>query len=318
MKFVVVGTGGVGGYFGGLLASAGVETWFLARGAHLAAMRASGLRIHAADRELTIPPGRMTDDPRDAGHADVVLFCVKGYDTEAAAATTTPLLTGDTVVINLQNGVEKEERLARLLPCGTVYGGVAFIYATVTAPGVITASPGVRRLIFGPLESNATESSRAAAVLNTMTAAGVPAVLSPEIRVEIWKKFVFISAVGGLTALTRLTIGELLAASETRALLEDAMRETAAVARSRGIRLPADTVDGFLSRLSSMTQSTRSSLHYDLVHNKPLEIEELSGTVVRLGLAAGIPTPVHRFIHAALLPHHRSAIRMLGSAPTQE
>jgi 2-dehydropantoate 2-reductase len=308
MKFAVVGTGGVGGYFGGLLAAGGVETWFMARGVHLGVMSRSGLRIRSTAGDLDVPPGRMTDRAEEIGPVDVVLFCVKGYDTEQAAAAMAPLLGEDTIIINLQNGVGKEERLAGLLPRGRVWGGVAFIYATVTAPGVITETGGLRRILFAPLAPDPAEQVRGNAVLRVMTGAGLPAVLSPDIGAEIWKKFVFISAVGGLTALTHLTIGEILASPELAAVLRDAMEEGGAVARSRGVHLPADTIPVMLERLPAMNPDTRSSLHYDLTHGKPLEIEELSGTVVRLGGAAGIPTPVHRIIHAALLPHHRSVL----------
>ena len=305
MKFVVVGAGGVGGYFGGKLAAQGEDVWFIARGKHLETMRAPGLLVKSFEGDFHIPPGKMTDSPSDVGTADVVLFCVKSYDTETAAATLEPLLSADTIVMSLQNGVDNVKKIARIIPRGIVFGGVAYIYSTITAPGVITHTVGPTKIVFGEWEpGDATIAQRAQNILRVMQRAGINAELARDIRVEMWKKFVFIAAVGGMTALTRLTLGEILAVPATREMLADAMRETLTIARARGVMLPADLVEQILEILKRYDNNSRSSMYHDLAHGRRMEVEAFSGVIVREGARLGIPTPVHRALYAALLPYH--------------
>ena len=305
MKFAVVGTGGVGGYFGGKLAKNGEDVWFLARGAHLDAMRANGLHINSFEGNWSIPPGNLTDNHADAGVVDVVLFCVKSYDTESAARQLAPMLSDETIIISLQNGVDNEQKIQDAIPCGIVFGGVSYIYATITAPGVVTHTVGPTKVVFGDLqERSGNISSKAAAILQAMTHAGIVAILADDIELELWKKFIFIAAVGGMTALTRLTLGEILAVNETREMLADAMRETEALARAKRVNLPPQFTEQVFEILKRYDNNSRSSMYHDLVHNKRIEIEAFSGTIVRYGAALGIPTPVHRAIYAALLPYH--------------
>lgn len=305
MKFAVIGAGGVGGYFGGKLAKAGAEVWFVARGAHLEALRANGLRINSFEGNWIVPSGKMTDRLDEIGTVDVVLFCVKSYDTESAAQKLTPILSPRTIIISLQNGVDNEEKIQRIVPTGIVFGGVSYIYATITAPGVITHTVGPTKIVFGELQKRDDDTTqRARDIYRTMQNAGINVELSDDIRVELWKKFIFIAAVGGMTALTRLTLGEILAVPETRDLLGDAMRETLTLARARGINLPTDFVEQVFDILKRYDNNSRSSLYHDLVHGKRLEIEAFSGLVLKEGQRLGIPTPVHRAIYAALLPYH--------------
>ncbi len=304
MRFLVAGTGGVGGYFGGLLARAGVDVWFLARGPHLQALSTTGLHVRSTDGDFVVPPGRMTGRAEDAGLCDVVLFCVKTYDTDTAARAVAPAVDGRTVVISLQNGIDSGDRLSVLLPHCTVYGGIAYVYATISAPGEVTETGGPRKIIFGPLDASVPD-PRGERILDVCGAAGITATLSPSIRTDLWKKFVFISAVGGVTALTRLTLGEILSVPETRAMLEEAMRETAAVACAAGIALESSLIPGMFDTLKRFDNRSRSSLYYDLARGKPLEIEAFSGAVIRLGTRLGVPTPVHRVLYASLLPYHR-------------
>jgi 2-dehydropantoate 2-reductase len=308
MKYCVVGAGGVGGYFGGKLAMSGPEVWFLARGEHLQAMRRAGLRVNASDERFVVPPGRMTDAPEEIGVCDVVLFCVKCYDTVPAARMIPPLADDSTVIISLQNGIDNEVQIGEVVRRGAVYGGIAYVYATITAPGEISETGGPKKLVFGPLDTGHVD-PRGSAILAGMQAAGIPATLSDDIRTDLWKKFIFISAVGPVTALTRLTLGEILAVDETRTLLEEAMHEAAAVARAAGIVLGASLVPGMFDTLRRFDNRSRSSMYNDLATGKPLEIEAFSGTIVRLGQERGVPTPVHRMLYAALLPHHRSRQR---------
>lgn len=313
MKIAVIGTGGVGGFFGAKLHASGQDVRFIARGRHLEAMERSGLTIHAPDGDLHVPADRFTGDPSSMGTADVVLFCVKTYDTATAARALPPMLSKETLVVPLQNGVESEQTLQRLLPEAVVCSGVAYVYSTITAPGVITESGRPRKIQFGRL-TGGTAGGRAAALVEALLRGNVDAEYLTDVRPALWMKFIFIAAVGGMTAVTRLTLGEILAVPRTSALLEAAMRETDAVAQTLGVPLPADYVESTFERLRKYDNNTRSSLHYDLTHDKPLEIEALSGAVARYGAQLGVATPVHEFFYAALLPYHLKHLRLRGGA----
>ena len=305
MKFAIIGAGGVGGFFGGKLAQCGEDVWFVARGPHLAAMQRTGLHINSTEGKYMIPPGKMTANLEEIGHADVVLFCVKSYDTETAAQQLTPVLSKSTIVISLQNGVDNEEKIQRSISAGAVYGGVAYIYSTITAPGEVTETGGPKKLMFGSLNAERPGNDRRGKdILEVMRRAGIRAELTGDIFTALWKKFIFITGAAGITTLTRLTLGEILSVNETRSMLADAMRETEAVAKIKGAAIEPGYLDRVFETLKNFDNSTRSSLYYDLTHDKPMEIEALSGTVVRYGLALGIPTPIHRTIYAALLPYH--------------
>ena len=247
----------------------------------------------------------MTDNPAEIGVADVILFCVKSYDTESAAQQLVPMLSDETIIISLQNGVDNEEKIQRIIPRGGMFGGVSYIYSTITAPGVITHTVGPTKIVFGELEKrNGRIGERAKQILEAMVKANINATLTDDIQSEIWKKYIFIAAGGGMTALTRLTLGEILSTNESREMLIDAMRETDAIARAKGVNIPAGYVEQILEVLKKYDNNSRSSLYHDLVHDKPLEIEALSGTVVKHGKELNIPTPVHRAIYSGLLPYH--------------
>jgi 2-dehydropantoate 2-reductase len=305
MRFAVIGAGGVGGFFGAMLASAGEDVMFTARGAHLDAMKRDGLRVISPRGTMQVSPERCVGSPADIGPVDTVLLCVKSYDTGRTAPALVPLLGPATVIISLQNGIDNEETLARLLPGRTIFGGVAYIYSTITRPGEVTVAGGPARIVFGPFDGAPPEDRRRATEIRDVCVhAGIAAEVSGDIVAALWKKFIFITGAGGITALTRLTLGEILAVDQSRALLADAMRETESVARARGVRIEEHYLDGVFDALMKFDNKTRSSLYYDLVHDKPLEIEALAGTVVRHGAALGIPTPVNRAVYAALLPYH--------------
>jgi 2-dehydropantoate 2-reductase len=267
-------------------------------------MKARGLRVISTGGEFLIPPGRMTDDLAEIGPVDVVLFCVKSYDTVSAAQQLAPLLTEETIIISLQNGVDNEEKIQQSIPRGMVFGGVAYIYSTISAPGVISETGGPKKVVFGPLARREAGALGGKHILDLMLAAGIDATLTDDIPAALWRKFIFISAVGGLTALTRLTLGEILAVEASRSLLADAMRETLSVARVRGIDIEDDYIGTLFEALKKFDNNSRSSLYYDLTHDKPMEIEALSGTVVRYGTQHGVTTPIHATIYASLLPYH--------------
>ncbi len=312
MTFAVIGTGGVGGFFGGKLAKSGEDVWFLARGKHLDAMRAGGLHINSFEGNWIIPPEKITGNWNEVGRVDVVLFCVKSYDTEAAARAMAPLLSDSTIIMSLQNGVDNEEKIQKIICRGTVLGGTAYIYSTITAPGVITHTVGPTKVMFGELSSARSPSDKgdtattqkAAKIHAVMTRADIDTTLSDDIQSESWKKFVFIAAVGGMTALTRATLGEILAATAARDMLADAMKETEAIARAKGANLPENFTDHIFEALKKYDNNSRSSMYHDLANHKPLEIEAFSGTVVKYGRELGIATPAHKAIYAGLLPHH--------------
>lgn len=311
MRFLVFGTGGIGGYFGGTLARHGEEVWFLARGKHLNAMKKNGLTVQASGGSFRIKPGRMTDRLAKVPAPDVVFMCVKAYDTESAARQLALLLPPTSLIISLQNGVENEEIIKRCIPQATVYGGVAYIFSNITAPGRVTEWGGPRKIIFGPMKGK--PSARAREVEAVMRKAGIDATLTGQMAIELWKKFIFIAAGGGFNTLTRLALADIMSVEECREIFYLAMKEGEAVARASGILLPKGFVEQQLEHLKNRATAARTSMYYDLVQQKPMEVEELVGAIVRYGRTAGVPTPINQTIYAALLPHHRLHLQTLAT-----
>jgi 2-dehydropantoate 2-reductase len=302
MRFVIMGSGGIGGFFGARLAHAGEDVWFVARGNHLAEMKKHGLRIKSTAGDFAVPPGKMTDDVASVGTADVVLFCVKSYDTEAAAQQLSPILRDGSLIIPLQNGVDNEDKIRKSISHGDVYGGVAYISSRITAPGEITEVGGFQRIVFGPqgpvINSHANETHEA------FLRAGIKSQLQDDLTKELWRKLIFIASMGSLTALSRLTHGEILANQRMVSLMFDAMREVQSVAWKLGVEVEPVDEPRVLEGLKRFSDDTRSSMYFDLAAGKPMEIEALNGTVVRLGEQLGVPTPIHRVIYSVLLPYH--------------
>jgi 2-dehydropantoate 2-reductase len=296
-----MGTGGVGGYFGAKLAEAGDEVAFIARGAQLAALREKGLRVEGDAGSFHIAKLQATDDPAAIGRVDIVLFTVKLWDTEAAAAAIRPLIGPETGVLSLQNGVEKDEVLRGLLGAEHVMGGVCYIAATIAEPALIRTTGKMQRIVAG--EFGRERSPRAEAFVAAAKAAGIDAELSPDIERAIWEKFVFLVGLSGTTALVRRPVGIVRSIPETRGMLRDAMAEAVELARIRGIAVPDDFAATRLAFIDQLPEGTTSSMHNDLERGSRLEVDWLSGAVARLGAGAGVPTPVNRVIHAALKPH---------------
>ncbi len=300
-----MGSGGIGGYYGGKLAAAGEDVTFIARGAHLEAIRRHGLQVKSVAGDFHVRP-KATDDPATIGPVDLVLFCVKGYDTEAAAQQICPLIGIETAVLCLQNGVDNEEKLARILGKAHVVGGVVHILSTISAPGIISQVAGPRTLKCGEMDGGL--SSRTTHIADVFVRAGVRAEASADILVDLWEKFLFICAQGGVTALARLGIGEILGCPETARFYRAVMGEIAAVGRAKGVALPADAVDRAIAFAGTLQPGMRSSLAHDLEHGNRLEIDALMGAVARYGAEVGVPTPLNAAIYACLLPHHRRAL----------
>jgi 2-dehydropantoate 2-reductase len=301
MRIAVMGTGGVGGYFGARLALAGCDVSFIARGAHLDALRHRGLRVLSAGGDLHVERVEATDDPRDVGPVDLVMFGVKLWDTEDAARQVGPMLGPDTAVVSFQNGVQKDEVLRRVLGERAVVGGACYIAATIAEPGVIRHTGAMQRLVFGEYGGEA--SARTEAFLAACRKAGINAEISTDIRRAIWEKFVFLVALSGTTSATRMPLGPLLAHPQTRTLLRDAMREVVAVGRAEGVALADDFVEGRMAFAETLPAAMTSSMHQDLERGNRLEVDWLSGDVVRRGLAAGVATPVNRVLHDVLALH---------------
>lgn len=301
MRIAIMGSGGVGGYFGARLAAAGVDVTFVARGAHLAAMHAAGLRIRSVVGDLHLKPVQATDDTSTIGPADFVLFAVKLWDTQNAAIACRPLLGPNTAVIPFQNGVEAVGVLTRHLGAQAVLGGVAHIASTIAEPGVIAHTGTLARLTFGELDGK--PSSRTDALLAACQSAGFEARISDGIQEEIWRKFVFLVGISGLTAVTRKSAGELRADPDIRPVLRRAMEETRLVANAKGVALAADYVEQTLQFIDGLVPAMKSSMLNDLENGRRLEAPWLCGAVARMAAECGIDAPVNATIYAALKPY---------------
>jgi 2-dehydropantoate 2-reductase len=298
MKLAVMGSGGVGGYFGARLAAQSYDVTFIARGAHLEAIRTNGLMVESANGDVHVHPATATDTPSDIGVVDYVLFATKLWDTETAGEAIRPLMGPETAVISLQNGVDAEERLAVILGREHVMGGLAQISAIIAAPGVIRHTGTMAKIVFGELDGRSTP--RAEELLTALRESGVDAELSDNIERSIWQKFVFLVALSGVTSVTRHALGPVRQDPDTRALLETVMMETVAVARAKGIDIGPGFVGDRLAFFDTLPAEMTSSMHQDLERGNRLELDWLAGAVVRMGHELGVETPANAFIYTAL------------------
>lgn len=301
MKIAFMGAGGVGGLIGARLAHAGCDVSFIARGAHLAAMREHGLRLESSVGNVHLPKPRATDDPATIGPVDIVIFSVKLWDTEAAARAILPLIGPETGVISLQNGVVKDDILRPIIGAKALMGGVAYMGTAIARPGVIQHTGTVQRVVFG--EYDGRRSKRAEALLEWCRKAGLDAAISDDIRRTLWEKFAFLVGMAAVTATIRLPIGPIRSHPLTREFYLDAMREAAAVGRAHGVKLPADFAEERMAFVDTLPPTMTASLQLDLERGNPLEVEWLSGAVVELGAAVGVPTPIHRAARDILILH---------------
>lgn len=306
MRVVVIGSGGTGGYFGARLARAGHAVTFLARGAHLRAIRSDGLTIRSAvDGEWRIE-ATAVDSLEGHPPADLVLFCVKSFDTEEAAGLLHPVLAPGTMVLSLQNGIDNEDKLARILGPGHVLGGAAYIFSNIEAPGVI-AHHQFGRIVLGEMSGG--PSDRTAALAQALAGAGIEAEADTDIRRTLWRKYVFLVALSGTTAVTRLPVKFIRETAETRELWRRLVQELLELAAADGADLGGDAADSFTDLLESLGPGNYSSLYQDLAAGKRLELDALQGHATRLGERYGVPTPTLFAVYAALVPY-------LDGAPT--
>jgi 2-dehydropantoate 2-reductase len=301
MRVAVVGAGGVGGGFGAALAKAGAKVVFIARGAHLAAMKSQGLKIQGGRGETHIVPTEATDNPAEVGAVDIVLFCVKLWDVESAGHHIKPLIGADTAVIPLQNGIDAAERLIPILGHNAVMGGVAQISASITAPGVIQQVGTFMRMIFGELDGK--RSKRGEDFLALCLKAGFEATLSEQILTDLWLKFILLASNASVTALARQPIGRLRDDPDLRPVMIAAFQETIDVGRARGITLPTDALERILAFVGHAPPAMKASMALDLERGNRLELPWLGGKVVELGRELGVATPTHSLMYAMLKPY---------------
>ena len=301
MRIAVMGTGGVGGYFGARLARAGHKVAFVARGRHLEALRSHGLRVESPLGDVHLSHVEVTDEPAEIGAVDLVLFTVKLWDTLGAAEAIKPLLGAETAVVSFQNGVVKDDILRHALGAEHVIGGVTYISATIAEPGVIRHSGTLQKLVFG--EYDGSLSPRVRQFRDACADGGIDAEISDRIEQAIWEKFVFLVGLSGTTSLARTTIGPIRSHPRSRAFLHDVMEEVVQTAAAQGVSLPAGYADERLAFTDTVPASMTSSMHHDLEQGNRLEVAWLSGDVVERGARLGVATPCNRAILDVLSVH---------------
>ena len=299
MRVAVMGTGSIGGYFGGMLARAGNEVTLIARGDNLRAIVSDGLRVIRDDEEFVVRCPA-TDDPAQAGIQDLALLTVKTYHNAQAIPAMVPMVGPETTVLCLQNGIDSYVSAAETLGYYQVMPGAAYIEAGRPEPGIVTQTGSVVRIVFG--EADGGDSERGTRILETLEGAGIPAELSTDIQRTLWSKFLFIATMAGVTSLSRRTMAELMPQPEWRGVIEGCMREIEAVGRASGVNLPPDIVESTLDYILSELEQMHASMHADVMAGRPLELEALNGAVVRAGKSVNVPTPINDVTYAMLKP----------------
>ena len=300
MRIAIMGTGGVGGYYGGLLSEKGQEVIFIARGAHLQALREKGLRVKSVHGDFLVSPVKATDDTTEVGAVDLILFTTKTYHTDFAAQAIKPMVGNETIVVPLQNGIDAAERIGAYVGRERLVGGVTWLSAAIEAPGVIGQYSQFRRVVLG--EFDGTMTARLKTVHETLQTTGLDVELSDDILKVLWTKFVFISSLSALGSLTRVSLGEYRHVQETRDVLTEALREVTAVAQAKGVRLAGDIVSKTLEFIDNAASEMRTSMQRDVEAGRPSELESMIGVVPRLGRETGVSTPVMRLAYAVLKP----------------
>ena len=305
MRIAVMGAGGVGGFYGGRLAQAGHDTTFITRGEHLRAIRAGGLSLKGPAGDAVVAGARATDNPAEVAPVDVVLFCVKLYDTEDAARAIAPLLSKGGVCITLQNGVDGPQRIGAVVGADRVMGGLAFVSALIESPGVIRYNSKSPSIKFG--EAGGEMSERAIRFRDACMAAGFGAEVVPDIRAALWHKFVGLAVNASLTSLVRKPAGVCYHDPDLLALARSGFEEGAAVAKAMGIGLPDDIVEWQVKNHQNFPPDMYASMYQDVARGRRLELDSLSGLIVRKGRELGLPTPFHSMAYACLKPYNNGA-----------
>jgi 2-dehydropantoate 2-reductase len=305
MKIAIMGTGGVGGYYGGLLAQRGHDVTFIARGEHLKAIQENGLQVKSIHGDFHVKAAQATDDPTRIGPVDLVVFSTKTYSIDEAAKQIKPLVGAETTVLPLQNGIDAADRIGTIVGMEHLLGGVTWISSAVEAPGVIKQISQFRRVVTGELDGQAT--ARVQAVYKAFEETGITAELSENILKVLWTKFVFISTASSLGSLTRLPIGIYRSVPETRAMMTGLMQEVEAVARAQGVELDPDVVQKSLDFVDNAAPHIKPSMQLDVEAGRRSELESMIGVIGRKGRELGVPTPVADMVYASLLPGELAA-----------
>ncbi|MYE17182.1 MAG: 2-dehydropantoate 2-reductase [Gemmatimonadetes bacterium] len=305
MRIAIYGAGGVGGYYGGVLARAGYDVSLLARGAHLEAIRSSGLSVRSPGGDFVVRPAAATDDPAKIGPVDAVIVAVKSMHLAAVCGGIAPLLGADTLVVPMLNGVDAHEALLPAVGRSRMGKGLTRIISEVVAPGQIR-HVGVEPYV-ALAEWDGSRTRRVDSLVAALRDAGVDAEVPPDIDAAIWLKFLFVCSGGGVCGACRMPLGPVRTLPESRALLRRAMEEIAAVAAAHGVSLQDDAVAFAMNTVDTFPAEGTSSLQRDIAAGVPSELDAWTGAAVRLGATVGIATPVHSFIHAVLLPSEMQA-----------
>ena len=301
MRIAVMAAGAVGGYFGARLAAAGHDVFFIARGAHLEAIRKNGLKIESTLGDLHLKQVNVTDDPGQVGPVDVVLFAVKLWDTEKAAQQARPLVGPDTRVITLQNGVDSVERMAPILGEDRVLGGIAYIATVIAAPGVISHTGQFARMRCGRVDGRA--DGKLKAFVDAAKAAGIDIDASEAINYDRWEKFAFLVAVSGVTSSMRQPIGPVLADPDTKSFFRRLMEEVVAVGRSKGVKFTGEFVDKHMAFAETLPKTMKASMAHDLERGNRMELDWLAGKVVEFGRAQSVAVPANEAVYTLLKLH---------------
>lgn len=300
MRIVIFGTGGVGGYFGGRLAQAGEDVTFIARGAHLQAMRDHGLRVLSVQGDWNLHPVQATDTPADVGVADVILVAVKAWQVPDAARALLPMVGEHTAVVPLQNGVEAPAQLAAAIGERAVLGGLCWIVSFIEGPGTIHHTGVEPHVVFGELDNRRSE--RVEHLYQAFFRAGVRVSIPDDTMAAMWEKFIFIATISGICAVTRMPVGVVRSLPQTRQMVEQAIQEMIAVAWMHEVKLPDGTFDRTMAFIDQMPPHSTFSMQRDMMEGRPSELEAQNGAVVRLGKAVNVVTPLHAFLYHSLLP----------------
>jgi len=303
MKIAIMGAGGIGAYIGARLAATGHDVSLIARGAHLAALRRNGLRISSPRGNLRLEAIHATDDPGEVGPADVVLLAVKLYDLDAAARRMRPMVGPATIVVPIQNGVSAPQMVAEIVGAEPVIGGLVYMACQITEAGVVTHMSEIEQFVFGEIGGATTP--RVAALRDAAEAAGLGVRVTDDIAHELWNKFVLLGGHSSVACLSRKPIGVIRADPDLRGLLVDSMQEVIAVGRAKGIAFASDIVGRTLTLFDRFDAQSKASMLGDLEMGKPLEVEWISGALVRMGTELGVATPIHRTAYACLKPYAR-------------
>jgi len=306
MRITAMAAGAVGGYFGARMAAAGHDVFFIARGAHLEAIKKNGLKIESVHGDLHLPKPNVTDDPKTVGPVDIVLFAVKLWDTEKAAELTRPLVGAGTRVITLQNGVDSVERVAPILGADNTIGGAAYIATTIVAPGVVKHTSSFAKMRFGRADKKPDATLQA--FVTTGKAAKIDVDISADIERERWEKFAFLTAMAGSTATLRSSIGPIVADAELRSFFRKLMEEAFAIGKAKGVALDPAYLDDRMNFVTTKVEpGMKASMAHDLERGNRLELDWLAGKVRELGRSFNIPTPASDTVYTVLKLHRMGA-----------